>query len=628
MAELLEKLASGDKVYQPDAKTMSAATVKDYESVYAESVKNTEKFWSDRANELHWFKPWDKVLEWDYPWAKWFVGGKFNICYNALDRHVKNGLGDKAAFYWVGEQGDKKRITYSELLAEVKKFSNVLKSLGVKKGDKVTVYMPRIFQQVITLLACARIGAVHSVVYSGFSSGALKERVVSAGSKVIVTADGGFYKGKVVELKRIADEIKGECPTVEHVIVVRHANSPVEFTKGDLDWDELMRDASDKCECEVMDSEDPLFILYTSGTTGKPKGVLHVQGGYAVGVYTTVKWVFDMKPEDVYWCTADAGWITGHSYIVYGPLLNGATGVIYEGAPTTPDPGRLWSIIEDLKVTIFYTAPTAVRLLMKSGDKWPGKYDLSSLRLLGTVGEPINPEAWLWYRKITGNKLPIMDTWWQTETGMIMITPLPCAPLKPGSAAKPFPGVIADIVDEKGDAVPTGKGGYLVIRNPWPSMMRTVHNDPARYEKYWNTIPNVYMAGDVAHRDKDGYYWIMGRSDDVIKVSGYRLGSAEIESALVSHPSVAEAAVIGKPDEIRGEAIKVFVILREGSAPSDSLKEALKKHVRTEIGPIAIPSEIEFVTWLPKTRSGKIMRRVLKAKELGLPVGDTSTLED
>ncbi|MBI4167647.1 MAG: acetate--CoA ligase [Candidatus Aenigmarchaeota archaeon] len=627
MADLLERLSSGDEVYRPDSETMNIATIKDYESIYSESIKNPEKFWGDRARELHWFKPWSKVLDWNYPWAKWFVDGKFNICYNALDHHVKNGLGNKVAFYWVGEQGGKKQITYSELLTEVKKFSNVLKKLGVDKGDKVTVYMPRIFQQIITLLACARIGAVHSVVYSGFSSGALKERVVSAGSKVIVTADGGFYKGKIVELKKIVDDIKGECPTVNHVIVVRHANSAIEFTKGDVDWEELMRDSSSECEAEVMDSEDPLFVLYTSGTTGKPKGVLHVQAGYAVGVYTTAKWIFDAKPNDVYWCTADAGWITGHSYIIYGPLLNGLTSVIYEGAPTTPDPGRFWSIIEDLKVTIFYTAPTAIRLLMKSGDKWPAKYNLSSLRLLGTVGEPINPEAWLWYRKVTGGK-PIMDTWWQTETGMIMITPMPCVPLKPGSAAKPFPGIVADIVDEKGNAVPINKGGYLVIRNPWPSMMRTVYNDPERYLKYWNTIPNVYMAGDVAHRDKDGYYWIMGRSDDVIKVSGYRLGSAEIESAFVSHPSVAEAAVIGKPDEVRGEAIKVFLILREGQSPSEELKEALKKHIRTEIGPIAIPSEIEFVTWLPKTRSGKIMRRVLKAKELGLPVGDTSTLED
>ncbi len=626
MADVLETLASSNEVFTPDRKILAKAAIKDYESVYSESIKNTEKFWAGQARELDWFKPWDKVLEWNYPWARWFVNGKFNICHNALDRNVEMGLGGKVAFHWVAEGGGKKSITYSGLLKEVKKFSNVLKKLGVKKGDKITIYMPRILQQMIAMLACARIGAVHNIVYSGFSSSALKDRVNAAGAKVIVTADGGLYKGKIVELKKITDEIRDDCPTVKHVIVARHVNADSKSGE-DEDWDGLMSAASDECECEQTDADDPLFILYTSGTTGKPKGVVHVHGGYAVGIYTTMKWVFDVKPDDIYWCTADAGWITGHSYIVYGPLLNGMTSVIYEGAPVTPDPGRFWSIIDELKVTIFYTAPTAIRLLMKSGDSWPAKYDLSSLRILGSVGEPINPEAWLWYRKIAGNK-PIMDTWWQTETGMIMITPMPCVPLKPGSATKPFPGIIADVVDEKGNAVPVGKGGFLVIRNPWPSMMRTIYNDPGRYEKYWNTIPDVYLAGDVAHKDKDGYFWIMGRSDDVIKVSGHRLGSAELESALVSNPSVAEAAVIGKPDEIRGESIKAFVILREGQSPSEELKELLRKHVRKEIGPIAIPSEIEFVAWLPKTRSGKIMRRVLKAKELGQPVGDTSTLED
>ncbi len=626
MADALETLASSNEVFAPDKKVLEKAAIKDHEPVYSESIKNPEKFWAEQAKELDWFKPWGKVLEWNFPWAKWFVGGKFNICHNALDRNVAIGLGGKVAFHWVAEGGGKKSITYSGLLKEVKKFSNVLKKLGAKKGDKVAIYMPRIFQQTIAMLACARIGAVHNVVYSGFSSSALKDRVNAAGAKIIITADGGLYKGKTVELKKTVDEIRGDCPTVRHVIVARHVNAGVESGE-DADWDKLMAAASDECECEQTDANDPLFILYTSGTTGKPKGVVHVHGGYAVGIYTTMKWVFDVKPDDVYWCTADAGWITGHSYIVYGPLLNGLTSVIYEGAPTTPDPGRFWSIIDELKVTIFYTAPTAIRLLMKSGDSWPAKYDLSSLRILGSVGEPINPEAWFWYRKIAGNK-PIMDTWWQTETGMIMITPMPCVPLKPGSATKPFPGVIADVVDEKGDAVPVGKGGFLIIRNPWPSMMSTIYGDPERYEKYWNTIPNVYLAGDVAHKDRDGYFWVMGRSDDVIKVSGHRLGSAELESALVSNPSVAEAAVIGKPDEIRGESIKAFVILREGQSPSDELKEVLRKHVRKEIGPIAIPSEIEFVTWLPKTRSGKIMRRLLKAKELGQPVGDTSTLED
>ncbi|MFH0890268.1 MAG: acetate--CoA ligase [Candidatus Aenigmatarchaeota archaeon] len=627
MADLLENLFIENELYKPDKKVIANANVKDYDTVYGESIKNPQKFWGERAKELNWFKPWNKTLEWKYPWAKWFAGGKINICYNALDRHVENGFGDKTAFFWIGESGKRKKISYAELLTQVKKFSNVLKSLGIKKGDKVTIYMPRILQQVIAMLSCARIGAVHNVVYSGFSSGALKDRVQSAGSKVIVTADGGLYKGKVVELKKIVDEIRGECENIEHVIVARHVDPGAKLNENDLDWDSLMAKADDNCECEVTDANDPLFMLFTSGTTGKPKGVVHSHGGYAVGVYTTMKWVFDIKPDDVYWCTADAGWITGHSYIVYGPLMNCVTGIIYEGGPVTPDPGRWWSIIQDYKVTIFYTAPTAVRLLMKSGDEWPAKYNLSSLRLLGSVGEPINPEAWLWYRKVAGNK-PIMDTWWQTETGMIMITPLPSMDLKPGSVAKPFPGIVADIVDQDGKSVPEKKGGLLVIRDPWPAMMVAINNNTEKYESYWNTVPNVYLAGDVANKDKDGYFWIMGRSDDVIKVSGYRLGSAEIESALVSHPSVAEAAVIGKPDDVKGETIKAFVTLKVGQVPSPLLIDELKAHVRKVIGPIAIPSEIAFVESLPKTRSGKIMRRVLKAKELGLPLGDTSTLED
>ncbi len=627
MEDLLDKLLVKTERYKPDRGIVAKANVKDYDRIYEESVKDPQKFWSDRAKELDWFRPWKKTLEWKYPWAKWFVGGKINICYNALDRHVENGFGEKTAFFWIGETGDKKKTSYSELLTDVKKFSNVLKKLGIKKGDKVTIYMPRIMQQVVAMLACARIGAVHSIVYSGFSAMALKDRIQSAGSKMIITADGGLYKGKVVELKKTVDEIRGDCENVEHIIVVCHAKTGAKLKKGDLDWDSLMAEVDGNCDCEPTNSDDPLFILFTSGTTGKPKGVVHCHGGYAVGVYTTMKWVFDIKPDDVYWCTADAGWITGHSYIVYGPLMNCVTGIIYEGGPTTPDPGRWWSIIQEYKATIFYTAPTAVRLLMKSGDEWPAKYDLSSLRLLGSVGEPINPEAWLWFRRVTGNK-PIMDTWWQTETGMIMITPLPCMDLKPGSAAKPFPGIVADVVDQNGKVVPENSGGLLVVRSPWPAMMAAIHNNTEKYESYWNTIPNVYLAGDVANRDRDGYFWILGRSDDVIKVSGHRLGSAEIESALVSHPAVAEAAVIGKPDDVKGESIKAFVMLKLGRHQSPALIDELKAHVRKTIGPVAIPSEVAFVDSLPKTRSGKIMRRVLKAKELGLPLGDTSTLED
>lgn len=627
--ETVEGLLEIKEIYEPPKEIVEKAYVKNYDEVYQAAIKDPEKFWEEAANELEWFKKWNKVLEWDYPKAKWFLGAKVNIVHNALDRHMNTWRRNKVALYWEGQDGSSRTLSYADLYREVNRFANALKELGIKKGDRVTIYLPRIPEQMIAMLATAKIGAIHSVVYSGFSAGALKDRIVDAEAKVVVTADGGYYRNKIVPLKDTVDEIRDECPTLEHVVVVRRTGKDIREKEGDIDWNELVKDKPVECKTEEMDSEDPLFILYTSGTTGKPKGVLHVHGGYMVGVYRTMKWIFDIKDDDVYWCTADAGWITGHSYIVYGPLINGATSLMWEGAPDYPHPGIWWSLIEKYKVSIFYTTPTAIRALMRYGEEWPRKYDLSSLRILGSVGEPINPEAWLWFRKVTGDRCPIMDTWWQTETGMIMISPLPCVPLKPGSATKPFPGIVAEIVDKDGNKITEpNKGGYLVIRTPWPAMMRTIYKDPDRYNSYWETIPNAYHTGDMAKMDEDGYFWILGRADDVLKVSGYRLGTAEIESALVSHEAVAEAAVIGKPDPVKGEAIKAFVVLKEGYEPSDDLVKELKMHVREVMGPIAMPSEIEFRESLPKTRSGKIMRRLLKAQELGLPVGDTSTLED
>ena len=627
--ETVEGLLEIKEIYEPPKEIVEKAYVKNYDEVYQAAIKDPEKFWEEAANELEWFKKWNKVLEWDYPKAKWFLGAKVNIVHNALDRHMNTWRRNKVALYWEGQDGSSRTLSYADLYREVNRFANALKELGIKKGDRVTIYLPRIPEQMIAMLATAKIGAIHSVVYSGFSAGALKDRIVDAEAKVVVTADGGYYRNKIVPLKDTVDEIRDECPTLEHVVVVRRTGKDIREKEGDVDWNELVKDKPVECKTEEMDSEDPLFILYTSGTTGKPKGVLHVHGGYMVGVYRTMKWIFDIKDDDVYWCTADAGWITGHSYIVYGPLINGATSLMWEGAPDYPHPGIWWSLIEKYKVSIFYTTPTAIRALMRYGEEWPRKYDLSSLRILGSVGEPINPEAWLWFRKVTGDRCPIMDTWWQTETGMIMISPLPCVPLKPGSATKPFPGIVAEIVDKDGNKITEpNKGGYLVIRTPWPAMMRTIYKDPDRYNSYWETIPNAYHTGDMAKMDEDGYFWILGRADDVLKVSGYRLGTAEIESALVSHEAVAEAAVIGKPDPVKGEAIKAFVVLKEGYEPSDDLVKELKMHVREVMGPIAMPSEIEFRESLPKTRSGKIMRRLLKAQELGLPVGDTSTLED
>jgi len=620
-----------EKLFYPSKKIIEKTLIKDYEKVYQESIKNPEKFWEKEAEELEWFKKWDKVLEWKPPFAQWLIGAKCNLTVNILDRQLKKGLADKIALIWEGQSGEVKKLTYQELYEEVCRFANVLKKLGLKKGDRVTIYLPRIPEQIISILACARIGIIHSVVYSGFSVEALRARILDAESKIVITADHGRYREKLIKLKEMVDEAITETPSVKNIIVVKNSGEPIPMKEGrDFWWHEIKETVLPDCPPEIMDAEDTLFLLYSSGTTGTPKGIIHTQAGYMVGVYTTMKYVFNPTPDDIYWCTADPGWITGHSYIVYAPLMFGLTEVLYEGAPDYPDPGRFWQIIDKHKVTIFYTTPTALRALMRYGDEYPRKYQLNSLRILGTVGEPINPDVWLWYHQEIGhNQCPIMDTWWQTETGMHMITPIPSMPLKAGSAGKPFFGIVADVVDENGKPVEPGKDGYLILKTPWPAMLRTLYKNEKRYrETYWEKIPGVYFTGDGAKKDKDGYYWITGRVDDVLKVSGYRLGSAEIESALVAHEAVVEAAVIGKPDPVKGEAIKAFVILKKGYSGSPELIEELKKWVRQEIGPIAIPSEIEFVDSLPKTRSGKIMRRVLKAKELGLPIGDISTLEE
>lgn len=621
------------EVYYPPEELARSCSLSNYEEVYRESVEDPEGFWDRVARNYEWFEPWQKVLEWDYPFAKWFAGAKCNIVHNAIDRHLNTWRRNKVAIYWEGEPGDSRSLTYFQLDREVCKFANVLKAMGVRRGDRVTIYLPRVPEQAIAMLACAKIGAIHSVVYGGFSYDALRARIEDAEARVLITADGGYYNGKVVQLKSIADQALAHAPSVEVVIVVRRSGVEVNMEPArDFWYDELMKlpIASAQCPTEPLDSEEPLFILYTSGTTGQPKGVLHTHGGYMVGTGETTKWVFDIRDEDTYWCTADAGWVTGHSYIVYGPLINGATQVMYEGAPTVPRPDRWWSIAERYGVSILYTTPTAIRGLMRYGESWVARRDLSRLRLLGTVGEPINPEAWKWYHENVGQgRCPIMDTWWQTETGMIMISPVPSVPLKPGSATKPLPGVVAEVVDEHGNPVAPEEDGYLVIKRPWPAMLRTLYRDQDRYrENYWEKIPGVYTAGDSARMDKDGYIWVIGRIDDVLKVSGYRLGTAEVESALVSHPAVSESAAIGKPHDIKGNAIKVFVVLKSGYEPSEKLSDELRQHVGRELGPIARPDEIEFVDSLPKTRSGKIMRRLLRARELGLPEGDTSTLED
>ncbi len=624
---------SGD-VYYPSENVIAQANIRDYEEQVRRAQDDLEGFWGERADELEWYRKWDKVLDdSDKPFYKWFVGARTNIVHNALDRHVKTWRKNKLALIWEGENGDLRSFSYHALNREVCRFANVLRSLGVSKGDRVTIYMGRIPEIWIAMLACAKIGAVHSVVYGGFSVDALQGRIEDSQSRVLITADGGWMNGKIVELKRTVDEALKRCPSVEHVVVVQRTGHGVSMEPERDHWYHNLMNlpiANGKSETEVMDAEDPLYILYTSGTTGRPKAVVHTHGGYMVGIYTTLRWVFDLKEEDRWWCAADPGWVTGHSYIVYGPLLNGATSFMYEGAPTYPYPNRWWQMIEKYGITILYTAPTAIRGLMRFGEAWPNRHDLSSLRLLGTVGEPINPEAWKWYYRVIGKeRCPIMDTWWQTETGTFMITPLPVVPLKPGSGALPFPGVEADVVDEAGNPVAPNEEGYLILKRPWPAMLRTIYRDPDRYvQQYWSKYPGYYLTGDSAKRDEDGYFWIIGRVDDVIKVSGYRLGTAEIESALVSHPAVAEAAAIGLPHEVKGTAIHAFTILRAGFTGSPELVEELRDHVSKHMGPIAKPEAVTFVDKLPKTRSGKIMRRVLKARALGLPEGDVSTLEE
>ena len=636
--ETTSRVLSEDRVFEPDADIVENANItaymrkkgfSTYDELHAWSIENSETFWAEMAEDLHWFQQPTQTLDWQSPDAKWFIGGKTNICYNALDRHMSTPVRNRVAFYWEGEDGSTRTVSYSDLYYEVSRFANALKSLGIERGDRVIIYLPRIPEQWVAMLAIARIGAVHSVVYSGLSAQALRDRAQDAEAKAVITSDGFLFRGKVVGLKDIVDAAVRECPTVKKVITVKRAGNDISWHRGrDVWYHDVLDLAAPYSRCEELDAEDWLYMLYTSGSTGKPKGIVHVHGGYQVGISATSKFVFDYKPGDVYWCTADPGWVTGHSYIVYGPLIAGATSVFYEGAPDFPDPGRIWRTIEKYGVNILYTAPTAIRALMRLGDGWPGASDLSSLRILGSVGEPINPEAWMWYRKIAGGHQPIVDTWWQTETGMQMITPTPIMPLKPGSATKPFLGIDAAVVDKDGKEVGANEGGYLIIRNPWPAMMRTIFGDRERFESYFTTIPGVYFAGDAAHRDHDGYFWIQGRVDDVIKKSGYRLGSSEIESALVSHEAVAEAAVIGKPDEVKGESIKAFVTLKSGYEGTEQLINELRLHVRNNVGPIAVPDEIEISPSLPKTRSGKIMRRVLKAKELGHDTGDLSTLEE
>jgi acetyl-CoA synthetase len=597
-----------------------------------DAAKDPEAFWARMAAELDWIAPWSKVLEWNLPFAKWFVGGKLNVSANCLDRHLKGARRNKAAIVWEGEPGDRRVLTYHDLWREVGRFANVLKGLGVKRGDRVTIYMPMIPELPIAMLACARIGAVHSVIFGGFSAHAIRDRMEDADSHVILTADGGYRRGAVLPLKKIVDEALAGLDVVRHVVVVKRAGVEVSMRDGrDLWWHDLMAKADTASEPEAMEATDPLFILYTSGTTGKPKGIQHSTGGYLVGVATTAKYVFDLKDEDLYWCTADAGWVTGHSYIVYGPLANGASVFMYEGAPDWPEPDRFWRMVEEYDITILYTAPTAIRAFMRWGDEFPKRHDLSSLRLLGTVGEPINPEAWRWYHKtIGGGRCPIVDTWWQTETGMILITPLPgVTTTKPGSATQPFPGIDAEVVDAKGQPVPSNQGGYLVIRKPWPAMLQTLYNDPERYKQvYWSQVPGKYFTGDGARTDEDGFFWLMGRIDDVINVAGHRIGTMEVESALVSHEKVAEAAVVGKPHPVKGQSLVAYVVLKRGHARSEGLKKELQKHVREAIGPIAVPDDVYITEKLPKTRSGKIMRRVIRSLVSGQEIGDTTTLED
>jgi acetyl-CoA synthetase len=608
-------------------------TAEDYEALYKRSVEDPEEFWAAAANELHWFAPWQSVLEWKEPFAKWFVGGQMNLSYNCLDLQVERGRGAKTAILWEGEPGEVRRITFEELLQQVQRCANALRNLGVRKGDCVAIYMGMVPELAVTLLACARIGAVHSVIFGGFAANALVDRINDAQAVAVVTQDSAWRRGNHVPLKATVDEALTKCPSVRRCLVLRRTGAEVTMTPGrDTWWHDEMARADAVCPAEPLDSEHPLYILYTSGTTGKPKGIVHTTGGYAVHTYLSSKLVFDLKEEDIYWCTADIGWVTGHSYVVYGILQNGVTTLMYEGAPNFPEQDRFWKIIDDHRVSVFYTAPTAIRAFIKWGDEFPKRHKLDSLRLLGSVGEPINPQTWMWYAEIIGkNRCPIVDTWWQTETGGIMITTLPGAiPAKPGSAGKPFFGIVPDVVTPGGQPVPEGHGGLLIIRKPWPGMARTIFNDPERYQRqYWSQIPGAYCTGDGARRDPEGYLWLMGRVDDVINVSGHRLGTMEIESALVSHAKVAEAAVVGRPDPLKGQAIAAFVTLESQYAPSPELKDELRAWVAAQIGALARPDDLRFAESLPKTRSGKIMRRLLRElAETGEVKGDTTTLED
>ncbi len=632
----IDSVLKEHRVFEPSSEFARHAHVPDrsrYDALYRWSMDDPEGFWREMATRLHWAEPFQQVLDWQPPLAKWFVGGRLNVAANCLDRHLAGPRRNKAALVWVGEPGDTRVLTYHALHREVSKFANVLKGLGVRPGDRVGIYLPMIPEAAVAMLACARIGATHSVVFGGFSAEALRDRMNDAEASVLVTADGGWRRGAIVPLKANVDAALGGVPSIRSVVVVRRTGDPVPMTAGrDRWWHELVDAASPECPVEPVDSEHPLFILYTSGTTGKPKGVVHTTAGYLLHASTSAEWVFDLKEQDTFWCTADIGWVTGHSYVVYGILANGATSVMYEGAPNHPEPDRLWRIIDEIGVTIFYTAPTAIRAFVRWGEQWPRKHDLSSLRLLGTVGEPINPEAWMWYHRVIGKeRCPIVDTWWQTETGGIMIAPLPGAiATKPGSATLPLPGVAPEVRSRDGKPLGPNQGGYLVLTRPWPGMLRTVYRDPERYvQQYWSQQPGVYFTGDGARRDADGYFWVMGRIDDVVNVAGHRLGTMEVESALVSHPAVAEAAVVGRPDDLKGQAIACFVTLESSQKPSEELKKALREHVAKEIGAFARPDDVRFTDALPKTRSGKIMRRLLRDIAGGKEtIGDTTTLED
>ncbi len=624
----IEALLKEKRKFKPPKEFAKRANARDA-SIYAQAAKNPVKFWEGFARELDWFKPWKKGLEWKAPYAKWFVGGKINVSYNCLDRHINTARRTKAALIWEGEPGDTRTLTYWDLYREVNHFASALKRAGVKRGDRVTIYMPMVPETAIAMLACTRIGAPHSVIFGGFAPDAIRERIHDAQSTVLLTADGGWRRGGIVPLKKNVDEALKECPDVGTVVVLKRTGQPVNMQAGrDVWWEDFVKGAEAYCGPEKMDAEDMLYLLYTSGSTGKPKGIQHTTGGYLTGVYATTKWVFDLHDTDVFWCTADIGWVTGHSYVVYGPLANGTTTVMYEGTPDTPDKDRFWRIIEKHGITICYTAPTAIRTFMRWGDQYPGRCDLSSLRLLGTVGEPINPEAWVWYWKVIGGgQCPVVDTWWQTETGQILITPLPgLTTLKPGSATRPFPGIIAEVVNDKGEPAKTG---YLVLKKPWPGMLRGIYRDPQRYQaQYWSRYPGIYFTGDGAKIDDEGYFWLLGRVDDVMNVSGHRVSTMEVESALVDHPLVAEAAVIGRPHEIKGQAIAAFVTIKDGAQGTKELMEELKGHVTKKIGALARPDDLIFAADLPKTRSGKIMRRLLRDIAEGKALGDTTTLAD